>query len=94
MIERFQEIHERVLAEGSITDKVQCPSCGSTDVGWVGGDSGGMGDYYDMYACTPCNRGSKSVHVFLVPVSKEDYDNAHGIIGGSSAMIVNGGGEE
>jgi len=71
---RLEKIHERVLAEGSITDKVQCPRCGSTEVGWAGGDMSGMGDYYDMYVCEQCGRLPKGVRVFLVPISEEDYD--------------------
>lgn len=70
---RLEKIHEKVLAEGSITDEVQCPRCGSTDVGWAGGDMSGLGDYYDMYVCEQCGRLPKGIQVFLVPVSKEDY---------------------
>lgn len=71
--EKLEEIHEKVLASGSITDKVQCPGCGSTHVSWSGGDMSGLGDYYDMYMCEECGRLPKSVQVFLVPVSNEDY---------------------
>lgn len=71
---RLEEIHERVLAEGSITDKVQCPRCGSTKAGWAGGDMSGLGDYYDMYLCEDCGRRPNGLRMFLVPISKEDYD--------------------
>ena len=72
-LRHLEEIHERVVAEGSITDKVQCPRCESVEVSWVGGDMSGLGDYYHMYVCEDCGRLPKGVQVFLVPCSEEDY---------------------
>ena len=54
-------------------DPTTCPRCGSTDVGWCGGDGDGSGGYYHMYLCESCGRLPKGVQVFLVPCSKEDY---------------------
>lgn len=73
-LRRLEEIHERVVAEGSITDEIECPRCRSTDASYVGGDMSGLGEYYDMYVCEGCGRQEGGgVRVFLVPVSKEDF---------------------
>ena len=53
-------------------DPSVCPRCGSTDVGWAGGDMDGIGGYYDMYLCEGCGRLPDGLRVFLVPISKED----------------------
>lgn len=53
-------------------DPSTCPRCGSTEVSWVGGDMGGLGDYYHMYACKNC-QPEVGVQVFLVPCSEEEY---------------------
>ena len=55
-------------------DPSTCPRCGSTDVAWCGGDSGGSGSYYHMYVCEDCGHLPEGgVQVFLVPCSREDY---------------------
>lgn len=68
---RRAEKYERIV---KTNDPEVCPRCGSTDVAWCGGDMDGHGGYYDMYLCEDCGRLPKGVRVFLVPISKEDYE--------------------
>lgn len=65
------EKYERIV---KTDDPSVCPRCGSTDVAWCGGDMDGQGGYYDMYLCEDCGRRPEGVRVFLVPISKEDYE--------------------
>ncbi len=54
-------------------DPNTCPRCGSTNVGWVGGDMDGRGGYYHMYLCEDCGRLQEGIRVFLVPCSEKEY---------------------
>ncbi len=62
-------------------DPSTCPRCGSTEVGWAGGDMDGSGGYYHMYLCESCGRlPGGGVQVFLVPCSEEEYGHSPGAV--------------
>lgn len=85
-LERLEEIHERVVGQGSITDEIKCPRCGSIDVSCCGGDMDGLGGYYAMYVCAECGRLPNGIRVFLVPLSEDEYQSRFRSSGNSTAM--------